>query len=117
MRAKELLAACAAGNPEALARIADHPSRGDGPILSDAQLALSREHNFDSWPKFKHAIELAPQLRGALDPGDPDRVRAILAEVPQLADCVPRPKHRPGVRAIEIVSSACVWHRPLLRPA
>ncbi|MFT5090303.1 MAG: hypothetical protein ACI906_005230 [Candidatus Latescibacterota bacterium] len=88
-QAKELLAACAARNPEALARIADHRSRGDGPILSDAQ------------------------LNRVLDPGDPDRVRAILAEVPQLADCVSWPKHRPGVRAIEIVSSACVWHRPL----
>lgn len=112
-QAKELLAACQAGNPEALARVADHRSRGDGPILSDAQLALAREHGFDSWPKFKRAIELAPQLRDALDPGDPDRVRTILSEVPQLADCIPWPEHRPNARAMEIISSACVWHRPL----
>jgi len=111
-QAKELLAACQAGDPEALARVADHRSRSDGPILSDAQLTLAREHGFDSWPKLKRAIALTPQLRDALDPGDPDRVIAILAEVPQLADCVPWPKHRPDVRAIEIVSSACVWHRP-----
>lgn len=112
IQAKELLAACEAGDPRALARVADYRSRSDGPILSDAQLTLAREHGFDSWPKLKHAIELIPQLREALDPGDPDRVVAILAEVPQLADFVPWPKHRPDVRAIEIVSSACVWHRP-----
>ena len=112
-QAKELLAACDAGDPESLARVTDHRSRSDGPLLSDAQLALAREHGFDSWPKFKHAIELAPQLRDALDPGDPDRVRAILHEAPQLANCIPWPEHRPNTRAMEIVSSACVWHRPL----
>lgn len=112
-QAKELLAACGASNPEALARVTEHRSRSDGPILSDAQLTLAREHGFDSWPKFKHAIELAPQLRDALDPGDPDRVRAILSEVPQLADCIPWPEHRPNTPAIEIVAAACVWHRPL----
>ena len=111
-QAKELLAACEAGDPDALARVADHRRRGDGAILSDAQLTLAREHGFDSWPKFKRAIELTPQLRDALDPGDPERVGAILAEVPQLADCVPWPKHRPNVSAVEIVSSQCVWHRP-----
>jgi hypothetical protein len=112
-QSKELLAACEAGDPQALARVAKYRGRGEGPILSDAQLTLAREHGFESWPKFKRAIELTPQLRDALDPGDPVRVRAILAEVPQLADCVPWPKHRPDVRAIEIVSAACVWHRPL----
>jgi len=111
-QAKELFAACEAGDPEALARIADHRSRDDGPILSDAHLTLAREHGFDSWPKFKRGIELAPQLRDALDPGDPERIREILAEAPQLANCVPWPKHRPDTSAIEIVSAQCVWHRP-----
>ena len=55
-QAKELLAACDAGDPESLARVTDNRSRSDGPLLSDAQLALAREHGFDSWPKFKHAI-------------------------------------------------------------
>ncbi len=105
-QAKELLAACAAGNPEALARVALQRQRSDGPVLSDAQLALAREHGFDSWPKFKRAIELTPQLRDALDPGDPDRVSAILAEAPQLANCIPWPMHRPGVQALEIVSAS-----------
>ncbi len=112
-QAKELLASCQAGDAEALARVADCRQRPDHPILSDAQLALAREHGFDSWPRFKHAIELSPQLRDALDPGDPERVRAILAEAPQLADCIPWPQHRPDSRAIEIISAACVWHRPL----
>ena len=111
-QAKELLAACEAGDPEALARVAHHRSRGDGPILTDAQLALAREHGFDSWPKFKRAIELTPELRDALDPGDPERVREILAEAPELADCIPWPKHRPDTPVIEIVSAQCVWHRP-----
>lgn len=114
-QAKELLASCAAGNPDALARVANHRSRGGGPILSDAQLALAREHGFDSWPKLKRAIELIPQLCDALDPGDPVRISAILAEIPQLADCVPWPQYRPDTRAIEIVSSQCVWHRPRKR--
>lgn len=111
-QAKELLAACTAGKPEALARVATHRKRSDGPILSDAQLALAREHGFDSWPKFKRAIELSSQLRAALDPGDPARVRAILNEIPQLADSVPWPEYRPNTPAIEIVAAACVWHRP-----
>jgi ankyrin repeat protein len=111
-QAKELLAACKAGDPEAVARLAAHRSRSDGPILSDAQLTLAREHGFDSWPKFKRAVELAPELRSAIDPGDPDRVREILEEVPQLANFIPWPDHRPNTPAIEIISSQCVWHRP-----
>ena len=61
-QAKELLAACEAGDPESLARVADHRHRGEGPILSDAQLTLAREHGFDSWPKLKRAIELTLSL-------------------------------------------------------
>ena len=111
-QAKELLAACVAGDEQALARVADHRSRGESPILSDAQLTLAREHGFDGWPKFKRGIELTPELRAALDPGDPERAREILAEAPQLANCIPWPTHRPDTPAIEIISTACVWHRP-----
>ena len=111
-QAKELLAACQAGDAAAVARVAQYRGRGAGPILSDAQLTLAREHGFESWPRFKRAVELHPQLRDALDPGDAARVRSILAEAPQLADCVPWPQHRPDTPAIAIVSDACVWHRP-----
>ncbi|MBT4099018.1 MAG: ankyrin repeat domain-containing protein, partial [Gemmatimonadetes bacterium] len=31
---------------------------------------------------------------------------------PQLANCIPWPTHRPDTSAIEIISTACVWHRP-----
>lgn len=111
-QAAELLKACKANNSDALARIAPHNDPIDDLSLHNARLTVSREHGFDNWQSFERGIDLAPQLRDALDPGDPDRVRTILDEVPQLADCVPYPKHRPDTQPIEIVSAACVWHRP-----
>lgn len=109
--AGNLHAACTAGDQGALARVADQ-CPGEEPTLSAARLAVAREHGFESWSEMERATELASQLRDALDPGDPDAVRAIVAEVPQLADCVPWPTHRPNTRALEIVADACVWHRP-----
>jgi hypothetical protein len=110
-QAMELLKACEAHDPETLKRV--RYDLNDGPSIRDVKLTLSREHGFDNWQEFKYALKLAPQFREALDPGDPERVRAILDEVPQLANCVPWPKHRPDAQAIKIVSDACVWHRPL----
>jgi ankyrin repeat protein len=52
-RAKELLRAARAGNPEALARL-----RGDrAPRLADAQYALAQELGFASWPALVAHVE------------------------------------------------------------
>ena len=65
-QAKELLKACKAGSVDAVQRIhrshprADKLSEPDTPskfALSDAQLAIAREHGFESWPKFARYIE------------------------------------------------------------
>ena len=54
-RAKDLLHACRAGDPEALERITAHHRRaGDRDLkLSDAQLVIAREHGFPSWPRLR----------------------------------------------------------------
>jgi len=61
-RAKELLAAYRADDPDALARILAHrpdvsPRTGShAAVLADAQFALAREHGFESWPKLKRHV-------------------------------------------------------------
>lgn len=111
-QAEELLNACNANSADAIARVALHNEHIDDLSVLKTQLTLAHEHGFYSWQEFERGIDLVPQLRDALDPGDPDRVRSILDEAPQLADCIPYPKHRPDTQPIEIVSAACVWHRP-----
>ena len=65
-QAKELLKSARAGESDALARIrASHAKLApfsddalrDGLKLADAQLAMAREHGFESWPRFVHEIE------------------------------------------------------------
>ena len=59
-QAKELLKGARAGNREALRRMRAHrPDRSDDRlVLADAQLAIAREHGFESWSRFLHQIEL-----------------------------------------------------------
>ncbi|HEY1307706.1 MAG TPA: ankyrin repeat domain-containing protein [Vicinamibacterales bacterium] len=59
-QAKELLKGARAGDREALQRMrAYRPDRSDNRlVLADAQLAIAREHGFESWPKFAHQIEV-----------------------------------------------------------
>ena len=77
-RAKDLLRAAKAGDPEALARIR---AVSDRVQLSSAQLALAREHGFAGWPRLKREVE----RREILTSRDLTRLRALLAEEPELA--------------------------------
>jgi len=112
-QAKDLLKDHAARDPRVAQRIREfHPrfdSASDADIfesrlsLSDAQLAIAREHGFPSWAKLKRHIEkptLVDQLNlphheriedvhfrravDLLDAGDVERLRAHLKEYPNL---------------------------------
>jgi hypothetical protein len=51
-RARELLRAHRAGQPQALARLREHhPHPGDAIRLADAQVVVAREHGFATWPR------------------------------------------------------------------
>ncbi|MPZ20686.1 MAG: hypothetical protein GEV06_22665 [Luteitalea sp.] len=105
-QARELRRAHRQAQPSAGARmIAHHPGmRGLSPQaalarpirLSDAQLVIAREYGFDSWPRLKQRVELADEVAqfqphpqfdeavAAMDAGDLDRLRALLASDPTL---------------------------------
>jgi hypothetical protein len=53
-KARELLRAAAAGEPEALTRLRAVSER---PTLAAAQLAVAREHGFRSWPALRSEVE------------------------------------------------------------
>lgn len=77
-QAKDLLRAAKSGGAEALARLHAVSNRV---ILDSAQLAVAREHGFASWSKLKIEID----RRNIFDSGDVTRLRALLAEHPELA--------------------------------
>jgi ankyrin repeat protein len=95
------------GVPSAAARIAAHHPRFKGQRLqavldaviplADAQLVIAREYGFDTWARLKHHVELGdavamfrPHPRfdeavAAMDAGDLERLRSLLAAEPTLA--------------------------------
>jgi uncharacterized protein len=76
--AKELVRAAKAGEPPAVERLraVSAPMR-----LAGAQLAIAREYGFSSWAPLKRDVE----RREVLDARDVDRLRAMLAEEPDLS--------------------------------
>ena len=70
-RAKDLLRALQAGEPDAIRRIGESHPRYSGSsqaeiaaaemVLADAQLVIARESGFDSWPRLKTHIESLSQ--------------------------------------------------------
>jgi hypothetical protein len=90
-RARELLRAAVAGEPEALARLSAVSGR---PTLAAAQLAIAREHGFRSWPALRS--EAASRRRPS--PLYP-RADASLRETP---DGTPGPRSFGGAEAIEV---------------
>src|SRR6266702_5165762 len=87
-QAKELARDCAAGVHDALERVRRHHPRseelsGGHVALADAQLAIAREHGFESWPKFAGHVRAMSLERAVADMDDP--VAAFLR-----AACVPR---------------------------
>ena len=74
--AKDLLAACKAGDARALDRL--QPRHRVQPVLADARFAIAREHDFESWPTFAAHLK---GLRHGIDPKEVfgDAQRAIQA--------------------------------------
>ena len=89
------------GSRSAAARVlAHHPQKKGQPLdaelarplrLADAQLVVAREYGFESWPRLKRHVEISGRLArfrphprfddavAAIDTGDVDRLREILA--------------------------------------
>jgi len=106
LQARELRRDHREGRASAAARIAAHHPRLQGrpprevlahPLaLADAQLVLAREYGFESWARLKHHVETASRVArltphprfaealAALDAGDAERLRALVAEDPSL---------------------------------
>jgi hypothetical protein len=72
-RARELLRAAVAGDPEALARLRAVPGR---PTLAAAQLAIAREHGFPSWPALRSEVESRRQFADRHSRADAGRPEA-----------------------------------------
>ncbi|HEU0076244.1 MAG TPA: hypothetical protein VFQ76_01270, partial [Longimicrobiaceae bacterium] len=71
-RARELLNAVRAGEPDAIERFRRHHPRGSGQpaasvgaawALHDAQLVVAREHGFPSWPRLKAQLDAEAAAR------------------------------------------------------
>lgn len=106
IQANELHRAHRDRDPSAAGRIAaHHPAMKGSPLeavpdkplaLADAQLVVAREYGFRNWGELKHRIEQAEEIQrirphpgfdaalAALDDGDVDRLRALLASDPSL---------------------------------
>jgi ankyrin repeat protein len=89
-QAKELLAAFAAGEADAVAEVNAHYSDADRATfaLHDAQLVLARSYGFDSWPKLKAYVDgvTVRRLADAVRAGDLVQVRAMLKARPELVN-------------------------------
>ena len=99
-QAKDLLRAAANGDVHALARMHAVSERL---VLASAQLAIAREHGFESWPKLR--IEVL--RRETFDSVDVGGLRALLRDHPELA--VQRMEHwsdhRSGISPIGYVAA------------
>lgn len=113
-QAKDLIKTCASGDPDSLRRIKQyHPRFGklsDAEFhsislrLTDAQLAIAREHGFESWPKFTKHIEAltrenspVSKFEAAADAviaGDVATLERLLREDPELVRARSSRAHR-----------------------
>ncbi|MPY90050.1 MAG: hypothetical protein GEU99_19270 [Luteitalea sp.] len=110
-RAKELLRAVWAGDPDALARVrALHPKPPavEALKLADAQLVVARGYGFESWAAMRRKINSltetpVEQFRTALHAEDVDRVRELLEQHAEVRAAVNAPishfDSRPVARA------------------
>ncbi len=97
-QAKQLLGALRRGEPVALRRLAALDLDTAVAKLSDCQLTVAREHGFASWRALKQFVEATSahgdRLLAAVQAGDLETARAVLAEHPALANaCVDRELH------------------------
>jgi ankyrin repeat protein len=89
-QAKELLAAFLSGEADAVAEVHARYRKADAKMfaLHDAQLVLARSYGFESWPKLKAAVDgvTATRLHEAVEKGDLEAARALLARRPEIVD-------------------------------
>lgn len=97
---------------EALERI---QAVSDRVILASAQLAIAREHGFESWPKLKREVE----RREVLNSRDLDRLWSLLAEDRDLAvsPMVNWADHRLGASPLNDIAMIGFDHERLGLPA
>ena len=98
--ARRWLAALAAGDPDARARLRRIlPDAPDAPTLRDVQLALAREQGFDGWTALKRALE-----------PDPARSAATLAQYDDMAEAL-LDAYRTGTPEAMERHYRYTWHR------
>src|SRR5712691_1162346 len=89
-QARELLEAYRAQSPDAVIEIAAHhrTATPETFALHDAQFVLARSYGFESWPKLKAAVDgvTATRLHEAVEKGDLEAARALLARRPEIVD-------------------------------
>ena len=96
-QAKDLIKLISSGDSDAIRRVRKnhpHPDRRPDFALADAQLAIAREHGFESWPKFAKHIEALNRASSsvsqfelaadAIVTGDAARLESLLRENPGL---------------------------------
>ncbi len=92
-QAKELLEAYRGQLPDAVIEVAAHhrTATGETFALHDAQFVLARSYGFESWPKLKAAVDgvTVTRLHEAVEKGDVDTARALLARRPEIVDLLP----------------------------
>jgi ankyrin repeat protein len=89
-QARELLEAYRAQSPDAVIEVAAHhrTATPETFALHDAQFVLARSYGFESWPKLKAAVDgvTTAKLHEAVEKGDHDAVRTLLARRPEIVD-------------------------------
>jgi ankyrin repeat protein len=89
-QARELLEAYRAQAPDAIIEVTAHhrTARPETFALHDAQFVLARSYGFESWPKLKAAVDgvTATRLHEAVETGDLEAARALLARRPEIVD-------------------------------
>ena len=95
-QAKALLRAGREGDPEAAARF-QSLGAADAPRLADAQRLIAQQYGFATWAELKAHVESAPAVdplegaKRALHEDDPEGLRRLLAEHPELRAMVNAP--------------------------
>lgn len=109
-QAKELVKLARSEDPAALARIREHHPEGERALplkLADAQLVVARELEFESWPRLKAHLEFL-KARQAMDDGDVERFRALVAANPKVLQyrCTRGEPYGPGY----FHNAILLWH-------
>jgi hypothetical protein len=92
-QAKELLDGYRGQRPDAVIEVTAHhrTATPDTFALHDAQFVLARSYGFESWPKLKAAVDgvTVTRLLEAVEQGQLETARALLARRPEIVDLLP----------------------------